>query len=63
MKLLIDMNLSPNWVGVFKRNNWEALHWSTVGDPRATDRAIMDIRNVIKLYFYKPQNIEQGMSK
>jgi len=42
MKLLIDMNLSPNWVEVFKRHNWEALHWYSVGDPRATDRAIMD---------------------
>ncbi len=42
MRLLIDMNLWPNWVEVFKRHNWEALHWYSVGDPRATDRAIMD---------------------
>ncbi len=42
MKLLIDMNLSPDWVEVFRRNGWEALHWSMVGDPRATDRAIME---------------------
>lgn len=41
MKLLIDMNLSPQWVDVFERHGWYAVHWSTVGDPRATDRVIM----------------------
>jgi len=42
MKLLIGLNLSPSWVEVFKRHNWEALHWYSVGDPRATDCTIMD---------------------
>ncbi|MBI5410731.1 MAG: DUF5615 family PIN-like protein [Nitrospirae bacterium] len=42
MKLLIDMNLSPQWVGVFEPRGWEARHWSNVGDPRATDQAIME---------------------
>jgi len=42
MKILIDMNLSPDWVKVFERNELQALHWSTVGDPRAPDRVIMD---------------------
>lgn len=42
MKLLIDMNLSPEWVAVFEHNGWEALHWSTIGDPHASDRLIMD---------------------
>lgn len=42
MNVLIDMNLSPEWVEVFERNGWQAVHWSTVGDPRATDRVIMD---------------------
>ena len=42
MKLLIDMNLSPQWIEVFERHGWQALHWSTVGDPRAADRVIMD---------------------
>ena len=46
MKLLIDMNLSPDWVEVFERNELQALHWSTVGDPRATDRTIMDWANM-----------------
>ncbi len=41
MKLLIDMNLSPAWVEVFEQQGWQAFHWSTVGDPRATDKFIM----------------------
>jgi predicted nuclease of predicted toxin-antitoxin system len=42
MKLLIDMNLSPDWVEVFAQQGWAACHWSTVGNLRATDRDIMD---------------------
>jgi predicted nuclease of predicted toxin-antitoxin system len=42
LKLLIDMNLSPEWVTVLERHGWPAIHWSSVGDPRATDREIMD---------------------
>jgi len=42
MKFLIDMNLSPDWVDVFGRHGWQALHWSTVGDPRAQDHVIME---------------------
>lgn len=41
MKILVDMNLSPDWVEVFARHNIEAVHWSQVGDPRAPDRVIM----------------------
>jgi predicted nuclease of predicted toxin-antitoxin system len=41
-KLVIDMNLSPQWAQALLDRGWEAVHWSTVGDPRATDRAIMD---------------------
>ena len=41
MKILIDMNLSPEWVAVFKENGFEAVHWSQVGDQRASDRKIM----------------------
>lgn len=42
MKLLIDMNLSPQWIEVFERNGWQAVHWSSVRDPRSADRVIMD---------------------
>ena len=42
MKILLDMNLSPKWVPVLEKHGWDAIHWSSVGDPRATDRAVMD---------------------
>lgn len=41
MKVVIDMNLSPTWMAFFALHGWEAVHWSSIGDPRATDRAIM----------------------
>ena len=42
IKILIDMNLSSNWVPLLQNAGWSATHWSTVGDPKATDRTIMD---------------------
>jgi predicted nuclease of predicted toxin-antitoxin system len=42
MKILIDMNLSPDWVTVLTNHGITAVHWSTVGDPRAEDALIMD---------------------
>jgi len=42
MKILLDMNLSPEWVEIFARHGWEALHWSKAGDPGATDNTIME---------------------
>ena len=41
MRVLIDVNLSPSWVGAFARHGIEAVHWTTVGDPRALDETIM----------------------
>jgi predicted nuclease of predicted toxin-antitoxin system len=41
MKLLLDMNLSPDWVAVLKEAGWEAVHWSKVGNLRAADSEIM----------------------
>lgn len=42
MKLLIDMNLSPDWVEVLNQEGWEAVHWREIGDPRAADVVIME---------------------
>lgn len=41
MKLLIDMNLSPRWVGVLADAGFEAAHWSTLGAKNAPDSEIM----------------------
>ena len=42
MKILIDMNLSPEWIQVFSKYGIDSVHWSTVGNPAASDRAIMN---------------------
>ena len=42
LKLLVDMNLSPDWVSALRKHGWRAEHWSAVGDPTAPDREIMD---------------------
>jgi predicted nuclease of predicted toxin-antitoxin system len=30
VKILVDMNLSPEWLQVLAQAGWEAKHWSTV---------------------------------
>ena len=42
IQILIDMNLSPDWVDELSRHGWASVHWTAIGDPRATDREIMD---------------------
>ena len=42
IQILIDMNLSPDWVDELSKHGWGSVHWSTIGDPRAADREIMD---------------------
>ena len=42
MKVLIDMNLSPEWAEVFESAGWEAVHWKEVGDPSAPDSELME---------------------
>ena len=41
MKILIDMNLSPDWAAVLEAENIEAAHWSSIGKPDAPDEEIM----------------------
>ena len=41
MRLLIDMNLSPRWVGLMNSACIEAAHWSTLGANNAPDSEIM----------------------
>jgi predicted nuclease of predicted toxin-antitoxin system len=46
MKILIDMNLSPDWTAAFTAANIESVHWSTVGDPQAEDIEIIEYARV-----------------
>jgi len=42
MKLLIDMNLSPEWVPFLEKAGWPAVHWFKVGQPDASDQEILE---------------------
>jgi predicted nuclease of predicted toxin-antitoxin system len=35
MRLLLDMNLSPDWVPLLHERGVEAVHWSTIGSYKA----------------------------
>lgn len=35
------MNLSPGWTEAPGREGFQAIHWSAIGDPRATDESIL----------------------
>ena len=41
LKLLVDMNLTPERVRTFQEQGWDAVHWSAFDDPGATDSEIM----------------------
>ena len=40
-RLLVDMNLSTEWIPLLNAAGHEAVHWSEVGDPRAPDTELM----------------------
>jgi len=42
MKLLVDMNLSPDWVPYLAERGIESVHWASVGSLGATDEAIIE---------------------
>lgn len=41
MRFLIDMNLSPLWVGFLHAAGYESAHWSTIGRPNAPDSDLL----------------------
>lgn len=41
MKILIDMNLSPDWCQALSQFDIEAIHWSTVSEPAAPNKILM----------------------
>ena len=36
------MNLSPAWVRALQAEGWDAVHWSTIGEPDASDETLME---------------------
>ncbi len=41
LKLVIDMNLSPDWVDSLENVGRHSVHWNSIGDPKARDSEIM----------------------
>lgn len=41
MKVLIDMNLSPDWVAALAEREIDSIHWSSVGKADVKDSEIM----------------------
>jgi predicted nuclease of predicted toxin-antitoxin system len=41
MKVLVDMNLSPDWARFLGEAGFEAVYWSKVGSKTATDSELM----------------------
>lgn len=45
MRILVDMNLSPDWCEVLRRDGWDAVHWSETGKPGAPDSEVLAYAN------------------
>jgi len=41
MKILVDMNLSPDFVSFLRAEGFDAIHWSSLGKATAPDEEIM----------------------
>lgn len=41
MRIIVDMNLSPRWVGLLTEAGFEAAHWLDLGPSDASDAQIM----------------------
>ena len=41
LQIVVDMNLSVEWIALLEQAGWRAIHWSAIGDPRANDATIM----------------------
>ena len=40
-RLLVDVNLSTEWIPLLRAAGHWAVHWSEVGNPRAPEKALM----------------------
>ena len=42
MRLVVDMNLSSDWVDALRTDGLQAIHWSSLGPESADDGVILD---------------------
>jgi predicted nuclease of predicted toxin-antitoxin system len=43
LKIVVDMNLPPSWVGVLEAAGHEAEHWSAIGNPELTSGSLISL--------------------
>ena len=36
LNVLVDLNLSPDWLHIFHAAGWSASHWSAMGEAKPT---------------------------
>jgi predicted nuclease of predicted toxin-antitoxin system len=41
ISIVVDMNLSVDWIDVLAQHGWTAVHWSVIGDSSAEDSVVM----------------------
>lgn len=41
VRIVVDMNLSVEWIPLLEQAGWPSVHWSAIDDPRADDATIM----------------------
>ena len=42
LRVVVDVNLSPEWVPVLIDAGLEAVHWAKIGDPAAPDQVLIE---------------------
>jgi predicted nuclease of predicted toxin-antitoxin system len=42
VRIVIDMNLSHDWIEFLRSDGHEAMHWSILGEPDASDEHIVE---------------------
>ncbi len=40
LKLLVDMDLSPAWIGLLHNAGYAAVHWSEIGSASASEEEL-----------------------
>jgi predicted nuclease of predicted toxin-antitoxin system len=40
LKILVDVNLSPEWIRILCSRGWNAVHWTAIGPANATDATL-----------------------
>lgn len=60
IKIVLDMNVSPDLVEVFQSEGWVTVHWSQVGSGNETNR-VLHPSYILRLQGMAPLEYEQAI--